>query len=239
MNLPSIDPRTKVIIFSSAIMLAFICKDIAAIAVLVAAALTASLLSEKKRLIVNGLKSMAPLLIVAFLLWSFMHEWSIFQRYGGGVNLQLGAFMSLRLLLILIVSIAFIATIGISDLVKALNSFRLPYWAVFMLGLTVRHLYTIAEDYKAIKEAQASRGLELDKGSLIKRIRNYIPVLIPLFVRSIENAEKLALAMELKSFSFNRRRYLKNGFKPIDLLLILGSTAAILLAILHYWVGAI
>jgi len=239
MSLPSIDPRTKVIIFSSAIMLAFICKDIAALVVLVVAALTASLLSEKRSLVVNGLKTMVPVLIFAFLLWSFMHEWSIFRRYGGGVDLQLGAFMSLRLLLILIASLTFIATIGTRDLVNALNSFRLPYRAVFMLGLTIRHLYTVAEDYRAIKEAQSSRGLELDKGSLINRIRNYIPVLIPLFVRSIENAEKLALAMELKSFSFNRRRYLKRGFKAIDLLLIFGSTAAIVLAMLHYWIEAI
>jgi len=234
-----LDPRTKVIVFSSAIALAFICKDIAVMLILVAAAVATSILCDKTSFIARGLKTMAPLLLVAFLLWSFMHEWSIFQRYGGGVDFQLGAFMTLRLFLILLASLEFVAVIGPSELVKALNSFRLPYKAVFVLGLTLRHLYTIADDYKAIKEAQSSRGLELDKGSLITRIKNYVPVLIPLFVKSIENAEKLALAMELKSFSFKRKRYLKQSLKLIDVLAITGSSAAIILAVLHYWIGVI
>jgi len=234
-----LDPRTKVIVFSSVIALAFICKDIVVMLALVAAALATALLSERRNFIAGGLKTMAPLLLVAFFLWSFMHEWSIFQRYSEGTNFQLGAFMTLRLFLILLVSLEFVAMIGPSELVKALNSFRLPYKAVFILGLTLRHLYTIADDYRAIKEAQASRGLELDKGSLTKRIKNYIPVLIPLFVRSIENAEKLTLAMELRSFSFKRKRYLDRKLKTADTLLISILFIAITLAISHYWIGVL
>jgi energy-coupling factor transport system permease protein len=76
---------------------------------------------------------------------------------------------------------------------------------VFTLGLTLRHISTFSDEYITIKEAQTSRGLELDKGFLIKRIRNYIPVLIPLLIRSIENAERLSLAMDLKLFSFDKK----------------------------------
>jgi energy-coupling factor transport system permease protein len=177
---------------------------------------------------------MIPLLIIAFLLWSFMHEWSLFQRYESGINLQLGVFMSLRLFLILLTSLGFVATIGMRDLINALNSFKLPYKAVFVLGLTMRHLHTIAEDYKAIKEAQSSRGLELDKGSLFRRIKNYVPVLIPLFVRSIENAERLTLAMELRAFSLNRRGLMGRELKILDLVVIGGFISALILAILHY-----
>jgi len=229
-----LDPRTKIIAFSSVIALAFISKDLLVIAALAAAIMAALLLSDRRGFIMRGLKGMTPLLIIAFLLWSFMHEWSLFQRHESGINLQLGVFMSLRLFLILLTSLGFVATIGMRDLVNALNSFRLPYKAVFVLGLTMRHLHTIAEDYKAIKEAQSSRGLELDKGSLFRRIKNYVPVLIPLFVRSIENAERLTLAMELRAFSLNRKRSLGRELKILDLVVIVGFISALTLAILHY-----
>ena len=235
----SLDPRTKVLFFSSMLALAFICRDIWAMIALVAASLAASLVEDDKTMIKKGLKTMLPLLAVAFILWSFMHEWSLFQNYGSGVDFQLGAFMTLRLFLILLVSLNFVSAVKPGELVKALDSFRLPYRAVFILGLTLRHIYTIADDYRAIKEAQASRGLELDKGSLITRIRNYVPVLIPLFVRSIENAEKLTLAMELKSFTFKRRRYFRGRLRAIDVAVIAALIITLALSIMHYWLAVI
>jgi len=75
---------------------------------------------------------------------------------------------------------------------------------VFTLGLTLRHISTFSEEYVVIKEAQTSRGLELDKGLLIKRVKNYVHLLVPLLIRSIENAEKLSLAMDLKLFTFDK-----------------------------------
>jgi len=235
----NMDPRTKIVLFSSAIALTFICRDIPVLLILVVLALAASILAGRAGMIMRGLRAMAPLLVIAFLLWSFMSDWSLFQRHAGGIDFQLGGFMTLRLLLILLASLMFVSLTGPSELIKALNSFRLPYGAVFILGLTLRHLYTIADDYRAIKEAQSSRGLELDRGSLIRRIRNYIPVLIPLFIRSIENAERMALAMELRSFSFERKRYLRQRLKVLDVLAIAGALTAVALSALHYWLGVI
>lgn len=235
-----LDPRTKVVFFSSMIALAFTVKGFVGLLCLAAAASLVSLAGNWRGFVLRGLRAMAPLLVVAFILWSFMHGWSIFQRYGNEVDFQLGAFMTLRLFVILLASLGFVAMTKPSELVNALASFRLPYKAVFVMGLTLRHIYTIAEDYKAIKEAQTSRGLELDKGGLYARIKNYIPVLIPLFVKSVENSEKLALAMELRAFSFNRKRhYLRRKLGVLDAAMMLGLSASIVLALLHYWVGAI
>ncbi|MCS7132908.1 MAG: energy-coupling factor transporter transmembrane protein EcfT [Aigarchaeota archaeon] len=235
------DPRTKVILFSSMVALAFIFRGFVELACLAAVALIVSFLGAWRNTVLKGLKAMAPLLVVAFILWSFTYGWSIFRSYeGGGANFQLGAFMALRLFVIILVSLNFIAMIKPSELVRALASFKLPYKAVFIMGLTLRHLYTIADDYKAVKEAQTSRGLELDKGGLHARIKNYIPVLIPLFIKSIENAEKLTLAMELRSFSFDQRRsYLRGRLKAIDIAIISAFSIALALTILRYWVGAI
>ena len=234
----ALDPRTKILGFASAMALAFICRDILVVGLLAAAAAVASLLSSERGFVRAGLKSMIPLLAVAFLLWSFAYEWSIFRQYGGYSGFEVGAFMVLRLFLILLLSLNFVASIKPSELVKGLEGLGIPYRAAFLLSLTLRHVHTIADDYRAIKEAQMSRGLELDKGSLPKRIRNYVPVMTPLLVRSIERAEELALAMELKNITLKRRRPAAR-FRLVDAVIVGALAAAVALAALHYWAGVL
>ncbi|MEM0385197.1 MAG: energy-coupling factor transporter transmembrane component T, partial [Nitrososphaeria archaeon] len=200
------DPRTKVVFFTLAFVLAFLSTEIIELILLSSVVLVLSIFSVERDKIFGRLKIMAPVFIVAFILWTFLNQYSIFHAYDGGVNIMTGAFMTLRLFLIVVLSLAFVSFVTPVELVNALSSFKLPYKLVFTLGLSLRHISTISDEYIAIKEGQSSRGLELDKGFLIKRIKNYISVVMPLLIRSIENAEKLVLAMELKSFSLNNRR---------------------------------
>jgi len=231
----SFDPRTKVIAFVVMISMAFICTDLYVLAALLTVTLLIAVISKSRRKIFGGFKVMGPVLVVAFLLWSVFHEWSLFYRYGEtGVRFDIGLFMTVRLLLIIAVSLTFINIITPAELMNALNALRLPYKLVFVLGLTLRHISTISDEYRAIKEAQTSRGLELDKGSLVKRIRNYIPVIIPLLVRGIESAEKLLLAMELKSFSFERKRYVRCKMKLRDFVIVYALLVALIISVLHY-----
>jgi energy-coupling factor transport system permease protein len=60
-------------------------------------------------------------------------------------------------------------------------------------------------DATNIIDAQRSRGLETQKGNLIKRIKNYIPVFIPLLVISINRAMNVAEAMESRCFGAVKR----------------------------------
>jgi energy-coupling factor transport system permease protein len=48
--------------------------------------------------------------------------------------------------------------------------------------------------------------LELEKGGLLKRIRNYIPVLIPLIVSAIRRSLELAEAMESRAWGATKKR---------------------------------
>ena len=49
-------------------------------------------------------------------------------------------------------------------------------------------------------------GLELEKGNFMKRIRNYIPVLIPLIVSAIRRSLELAEAMESRAWGATKKR---------------------------------
>lgn len=233
-----LDCRSKLIFFFSIIALTFICKDLWCILILL---VTASIIVAMKgvSLVGKSLKMILPMVIVAFIVWSLLHSLSIFRSGESSLDWQLGGFMAIRLFTILMISSGFLATVKPWELMKGLSLFGMPYEVVFTIGLTFRHVHTVADDYHAIKEALSSRGLEFDKGSLIKRIKNYVFVLIPLLIKSIENAEKLVLAMKLKIFSFSKRRRRGEKLTILDVLLISSSIIILMIAILHYWMGVI
>jgi energy-coupling factor transport system permease protein len=70
----------------------------------------------------------------------------------------------------------------------------------------VRFVPVLAEEAQTIMDAQKSRGLELEKGNFLKRIRNYIPILIPLIVSAIRRSLELAEAMESRAWGASEKR---------------------------------
>jgi len=55
-------------------------------------------------------------------------------------------------------------------------------------------------------DAQKARGLELERGNFLKRIRNYIPILIPLIISAIRRSLELAEAMESRAWGATKKR---------------------------------
>jgi energy-coupling factor transport system permease protein len=64
----------------------------------------------------------------------------------------------------------------------------------------------MAVDAQTVVDAQRSRGLELDKGNFMKRIRNYVPILIPLIISAIRRSVELAEALEARGFGATEKR---------------------------------
>jgi len=233
-----LDCRSKLVFFFSIMALTFICRDLWCMLAILATAVAIVAMKDAP-LLGRSLKMMLPMAAVAFITWSLLHNWSLFQSGGAGLDWQLGGFMSIRLLAVLMVSTGFLATVKPGELMKGLSLFGMPYGVVFTTGLAFRHVYTIADEYRAIKEALSSRGMEFDKGSLIKRIRNYAFLLTPLLVKSVENAEGLVLAMRLKAFSLDRKRKWRERLGPMDVLVISSSIIPLTVAILHYYAGVV
>jgi energy-coupling factor transport system permease protein len=221
MNNLSIDPRVKLTIFFLLFTFSFFLNNIPSAFVLIALCLTISALSGVLKKVVKKLVIFIPMLAVAFLLWTFFSGFSLFYAKGESISVLNGAFMSIRLFLFLTISMTFIFTTTPEEMIRGLNAFHFPKSLVFLLGLSLREVDVVSREFVSIKEAQTSRGLELDRGSLIKRIRNHIPILIPLLVRSIEGAEKLSLAMELKAFNLNNKiRYSNLKLSEVDVTIL-------------------
>jgi energy-coupling factor transport system permease protein len=88
----------------------------------------------------------------------------------------------------------------------ALEQSHVPYEFCFAFTTAVRFVPVLAEEAQTIMDAQKSRGLELERGNFLKRIRNYIPILIPLIVSAIRRSLELAEAMESRAWGASEKR---------------------------------
>ncbi len=100
----------------------------------------------------------------------------------------------------------FFMTTPADDLGLALEQIHVPYSISFTFTTAVRLVPTMAIDAQTVVDAQRSRGLELDKGNLMKRVRNYIPILIPLIISAIRRSVELAEALESRAFGATEKR---------------------------------
>ncbi len=113
--------------------------------------------------------------------------------------------MGMRLISMLILSAAFFASTDATEIGDLLDSLGFPSYISYSFVMALRFVPVLAEDAQNIIAAQESRGLELSKGGVFARIRNMIPILIPLVVLAIRRAQQLAEALESRAFGSGRR----------------------------------
>ena len=78
-----------------------------------------------------------------------------------------------------------------------------------------------------------SRGLELERGNVFQRVRNYIPILIPIIVSSIRRALQVAESLESRAFGSTATRTSLHDLKlrKRDYTMMFLTTLALLLAL--------
>jgi energy-coupling factor transport system permease protein len=123
-----------------------------------------------------------------------------------GTPLTLSIAFTLRFFVIMSAFSFFFMTTSADDLGLALDQIHVPYVVSFTFTTAVRLVPTMALDAQTVVDAQRSRGLELDKGNFMKRVRNYIPILIPLIISAIRRSVELAEALESRAFGASEPR---------------------------------
>ncbi len=122
------------------------------------------------------------------------------------IDVENAASMTLRFVVLVESFSVFFLTTSPDHLGLALEQSRVPYEFAFAFTTAVRFVPVLAEEAQTIMDAQKARGLELEKGNFLKRIRNYIPVLIPLIVSAIRRSLELAEAMESRAWGATKKR---------------------------------
>lgn len=164
------------------------------------------------RFVFKGLKAVVFIILLTFVLNLFMFDGTVLWHwkfltitYEG---LYRSCFMALRLILLIIGTSMLTLTTkpmeltdGLEKLLKPFNRFGLPSHEIaLMMSIALRFIPTLLEETDKIMKAQQARGADFESGNLIQRVKNMIPILIPLFVGSFRIAQDLALAMEARCY---------------------------------------
>ena len=151
-------------------------------------------------------------------------------------NVEFATAMTLRFVVLVESFSVFFLTTSPDLLGLALEESHVPYEFSFAFTTAVRFVPVLAEEAQTIMDAQKARGLELEKGNFMKRIRNYIPVLIPLIVSAIRRSLELAEAMESRAWGATKKRTNLYGLTlHRGDFVLLSITVAILVVAVYVW----
>jgi len=117
-----------------------------------------------------------------------------------------GLAMCLRLLAIISAFAVITLTVHPDDVMLAMIKLKLPYKSVLVTSLSTRFMPTLIDDAERITDVQRSRGLELNRGGLFKRIKNRIHIVMPLLSNSLDRTVQVAEAMESRAFGSGGKR---------------------------------
>ena len=152
-------------------------------------------------------------------------EFWIFRIYAEGI--WNAVFMFLRIFALITGTGIFLTytttpialTDALESLLSPLKKIKVPvHDFAMMMTIALRFIPTLVEETDKIMNAQKARGADFSNGSIIKRAKALIPVLVPLFVSSFKRAEDLAMAMECRCYrgGKGRTRLVKLRLKPLD-----------------------
>jgi len=208
-----LDPRTKIIstiLFISSIFLAESYQSYVVVGVFVA-----TIIAVAKIPIIMLVRSLKPLwiiLVLTLLIHIFTTPGTILYTLGPLTvtqeGLRQGFFMSLRLIFLIIVSSLLTFTTspvsltdGIERLLGPFKKIGLPaHELAMMMTIALRFIPTLLEETDRIMKAQMARGADFTSGNLLRRARNMIPLLVPLFISAFRRADELATAMESRCY---------------------------------------
>lgn len=184
-----LDPRVRLLVSIELFVLSLLVSSVPATVLILLAVLLFSVVAKSLRRIGRT---------IAFS--------GLFAAFIFAVNLLFGLgffnaiLYSFRFLAIISSTSLFFVTTSPDELEQIMKWMRVPRDVVFAFVTAVRFIPVVMLDAFQITDAQKSRGLEFEKGNLVKRVRNMVPILIPLVVNSVIRSGELAEAMESRAY---------------------------------------
>ena len=161
-------------------------------------------------MVLRSLKPLWWIILFTFVLHLFSHPgreiYRIWQFVITQEGVEQGALISVRLMLLIILSTLLTFTTSPLKLTDALESLLSPFKRLglpahelaMMMTIALRFIPTLISETDKIMKAQQSRGADFVTGSIMSRLKNMVPILVPLFLSAFRRADDLALAMECR-----------------------------------------
>lgn len=217
------DPRAKLLLSVAFIFLIFLAKNW--LGYLFVGLVTLGCVFSTKislSIYVKGLKPVLWLILFTVILQLFFSpQGHVYLDYGPFTVTDTGIinaiYVFLRFLFIILMSTVLTLTTAPLELADALEYIMKPllkvkfpvYELALMLAIALRFVPTLMDETQKIINAQRARGVDFSSGSIVKRSKAIVPILIPLFVSSIQRAIDLGDAMEARGYQGgeNRTKY--------------------------------
>ena len=241
-----LDPRTKLISLL-AIMLSFLFLD-TLLGFLLATILAAAVAMLSRTSFLMLWKVTKPVLLI--LTFTFVYNalftegwelWSWAFIHVTEEGLRSGARIVWRIVLLIVLASILTFTTkpltlaqGLQKLLSPLSRLHVPVEQFsLMIVIAIRFIPTIVQELDRILLAQKARGLDRASLSLMKRIRSYIPILVPLLFTTIQRAEQLSYAIDARAYGSGQGRtsYYELRLQKIDVVTI-GITALMVMTLL-------
>jgi energy-coupling factor transport system permease protein len=211
-----LDARMKLILSILYIVCTFLCKNVLGFLALTLVTVGLILVSRiPMRVILGSIKPLIFIMIFTSLINIFAvrgeqlltpEHWVI-KIYAEGLWNAL--FMVLRISVLIIGTGIFLTytttpialTDALERLLSPLKRIKVPvHDFAMMMTIALRFIPTLSEETEKIMNAQKARGADFTTGSLVKRAKALVPILVPLFVSAFNRAFDLASAMECRCY---------------------------------------
>lgn len=209
-----LDSRTKLVSSMWFIILIFMASSWWTYLILMGLVLVAAKISEIPiRYYINGLKPLALLILITVFFQLIFAQGDTVLIEFGWFNITLEGIINAILIILRFVMIVMMSTIltltttpleiadGIESLLKPLKRLKVPVQEIaLILSIALRFVPTLMQETEKIMNAQKARGVSFDEGNLFERMKKIVPLLIPLFISSIDRADQLAIAMTARGY---------------------------------------
>ncbi len=179
------------------------------------------------------MKGLRPILLIGtltFLLNVFVTSGTVIFLIGPlrvtEEGLRQGGYLVWRLIMLVMTTSMLTLTTPPVTLTDGLESVLKPYRRLgvpahelaMMMTIALRFIPTLIEETGKIMKAQMARGADFESGNIVRRAKNLIPLLVPLFVSAFRRADELAIAMESRCYrgGENRTRLKQLKYTRLD-----------------------
>ena len=214
-----LDPRTKIIITMTFLISLFLIDSIWAYTIPLLFLLIEIRTSKVPfKFIVKGMRAIMMLLIITVIFNIFLTPGEpIFTFWKINITMEgikIAIQMAIRLVFLIIGSSLMTLTTtptqltdGLEKLLRPLSYIKVPVHEIaMMMSIALRFIPILLEETDKIIKAQLARGADFESKNIIKKVKSYIPILVPLFISAFRRASDLALAMEARCYRVGAKR---------------------------------
>src|SRR5215210_7381613 len=202
-----LDPRTKMFLLLGMFVLPFVFLNPLYVLGVLALVLYFGYLAESRVSLRRIWFILLTILLVTTILWSILGSGRtplfLFVEWEA---LLYGFSIALRIVITVIAGMIFLSTTRNEEVAIGLVRLGIPYRFAFAVSTALRLVPTIVATGLTISQAQRSRGLDLESGNFIERIRKHLPLLVPVFVTTVRSTNVFSMALESKGFGASPER---------------------------------